>query len=184
MGYARRAGCDPLSPPVQYAYGCGAGAGRVALCLGWLWQSLHSQIHPRWRNIATWGGPGHGPGDFSIVHNIGCDRTGRLLVCDRENDRIQLFDPDGNYLEEWTGLEMPGDVWITPYNTIYVAEQGGSGHVSVWSPDGRLISRFSGAPGGVLEAPHGICVDAQGSIYVAKIGGPGRGQRLQKFARV
>lgn len=135
-------------------------------------------------HVATWGEPGRGPGQFAIVHNIGCDNTGRLLVCDRDNNRVQLFDPDGNYLEEWTDVEGPGDVWITPDNTIYIVEQGGHGHVSVWSPDGRRISRFSGAPGGVLQAPHGICVDAEGSIYVAEIGGPGRGQRLQKFARV
>ena len=56
--------------------------------------------------------------------------------------------------------------------------------VSVFSPEGRLISRFSGSPGGVLEAPHGICVDDEGSVYVAEIGGNGRGQRLQKFAQV
>jgi sugar lactone lactonase YvrE len=40
------------------------------------------------------------------------------------------------------------------------------------------------APAGVLEAPHGLCVDAEGSIYIAEIGGPGRGPRLQKFAGV
>jgi sugar lactone lactonase YvrE len=35
-----------------------------------------------------------------------------------------------------------------------------------------------------LEAPHGICVDDEGSIYVAEIGGGNRGQRFQKFTRV
>ena len=133
--------------------------------------------------LLTWGEAGSGPGQFAVVHNIGCDRTGRLLVCDRENNRIQVFDPDGKFISQWTGLEAPGDVWITPDNTIYVAEQGGYGHVSVWTPDGERISRFSGAPGGVLQAPHGICVDDEGSIYVAEIGAGDRGQRLQKFAR-
>ena len=64
-----------------------------------------------------------------------------------------------------------------------MAEQGGFGHVSIWSADGKRISRFSGSPGGVLQAPHGLCVDDEGSIYVAEIGAGDRGQRLQKFAR-
>ncbi len=134
-------------------------------------------------HLMAWGEAGSGPGQFAVVHNIGCDKTGRVLVCDRENDRIQLFDPDGEFIEEWNDLEMPGDVWVTDDNTIYVAEQGGYGHVSVWSPDGKRISRFSGASGGVLQAPHGICVDDEGSVYVAEIGGEDRGQRLQKFVR-
>lgn len=135
-------------------------------------------------HLTTWGEAGNGPGQFAVVHNIGFDKTGRLLVCDRENNRIQIFDPDGDFLAEWTDVSAPGDVWVTDDNTIYVAEQGGHGHVSVWSPAGELISRFSGSPGGVVEAPHGICVDNEGSIYVAEIGEHGHGQRLQKFARV
>jgi DNA-binding beta-propeller fold protein YncE len=134
-------------------------------------------------HLLAWGEAGGGPGQFAVVHNIGCDRTGRLLVCDRENNRIQVFDPDGKFIEQWTDVQSPGDVWITPDNTIYVAEQGGYGRVSVWTPEGKLISRFSGAEGGVLQAPHGICVDDEGSIYVAEIGAGDRGQRLQKFAR-
>ena len=70
---------------------------------------------------------GSGPGQFALVHNIGCDKTGRVLVCDRENNRIQIFDPDGKFMEMWTDVMMPGDVWITDDNTIYVAEQGGGG---------------------------------------------------------
>ncbi len=135
-------------------------------------------------HLLTWGEPGNGPGQFAVVHNIGCDKTGRVLICDREKNSIQIFDPDGKHMETWTDVVAPGDVWITDDNTIYVVEQGASGRVSVFSPEGKLISRFSGSPGGVLEAPHGICVDDEGSIYVAEIGGDGRGQRLQKFAQV
>ena len=129
----------------------------------------------------SWGGPGSGPGEFAVVHNLGCDRDGRVIVCDRENNRIQLFDPDGAFMEEWADLSMPGDVWITDDNMVYVAEQGESGHLSVWTPRGECISRFSGSPGGVLECPHGLCVDDEGGIYVAEIG---HAQRVQKFARV
>ena len=135
-------------------------------------------------HVTTWGEAGNGPGQFSVVHNIGCDKTGRVLVCDRENDRIQIFDPDGKHMETWTDVIAPGDVWVTDDNTVYVVEQGGMGRVSVWSSEGELLSRFAGSEGGVLEAPHGICVDDEGSIYVAEIGGEGRGERLQKFARL
>ena len=140
---------------------------------------------PAGEHLLTWGQAGSGPGEFAVVHNIGCDKTGRVLICDRENNRIQIFDPDGKHIETWGELLAPGDVWITDDNTLYVAEQGGGGgRVSVFSPAGELISRFSGAQGGVLEAAHGICVDDEGSIYVAEIGAGNRGQRLQKFARV
>ena len=106
-------------------------------------------------HLMAWGEAGSGPGQFAVVHNIGCDKTGRVLVCDRENDRIQLFDPDGEFIEEWNDLEMPGDVWVTDDNTIYVAEQGGYGHVSVWSPDGKRISRFSGTSAACFRPPTG-----------------------------
>ena len=135
-------------------------------------------------HLLTWGEPGSGPGQFAVVHNIGCDREGRVLVCDRENDRIQIFDPDGVFIEEWTDVSMPGDVWITEEGMIYVVEQSDFGRASVWTPAGECLSRFSGSQGGVLEAPHGVCVDDEGSIYVAEIGAGDLGQRIQKFARV
>ncbi len=129
------------------------------------------------KHLFSWGEGGNGPGQFAVVHNIGCDRTGRVLVCDRENNRIQIFDSDGAFIEEWTDLVGPGGVCIAKDNMIYVAEHGGDS-VSVWSPEGERISRFSGPD---VKSAHGICVDDEGSIYVAEIN---RGQRLQKFVRV
>lgn len=134
--------------------------------------------------VKSWGEAGSGPGQFAVVHNIGFDKLGRLLVCDRENNRIQLFDQEGAFIEEWTDVSMPGDVWITDDGMIYVVEQGTGGHVSVWTPEGECISRFSGAKGGIVQAPHGLAVDKEGSIYVAEIGAGDVGQRLLKFARV
>ena len=72
------------------------------------------------------------------------------------------------YIEEWTDLSMPGDVWITEDGMIYVVEQGDFGRASVWTPAGECLSRFSGSLGGVLESPHGVCVDDEGSIYAAE----------------
>ena len=40
-------------------------------------------------------------------------------------------------METWTDVTAPGDVWVTDDNTIYVVEQGESGRVSVWSPEGE-----------------------------------------------
>jgi DNA-binding beta-propeller fold protein YncE len=170
----------PFNMPTGVALGLD---GALYIADGYGNRCVH-KYSPEGEHLLSWGEAGREPGQFAVVHNLGCDREGRVLVCDRENNRIQIFDADGKYMEQWTDLSAPGDVWITPDNTVYVVEQGESGHLSVWSPRGERLSRFSGSPGGVLEAPHGLCVDEEGSVYVAEIGGDGRGKRVQKFARV
>ena len=62
--------------------------------------------------VLSWGQPGAGPGEFALLHNVGVDSRGRVFICDRENDRIQLFDQEGNYLEQWSDFTGPGDVWF------------------------------------------------------------------------
>src|SRR5881396_1487602 len=55
----------------------------------------------------SWGEPGTGPGQFMIPHGIAVHEDGRVFVCDRENDRIQIFSPDGEFLAEWTDVQRP-----------------------------------------------------------------------------
>lgn len=131
--------------------------------------------------LLSWGRQGAGPGEFALPHNIWVDSWSRVFICDRQNNRIQIFNEQGEFLEEWTDLQMPGDLWIKD-DVAYVIEQGGGCGVSIWTLDGDLITRWRGNEGpgkGTLESGHGICVDSQGSIYVTELSG-----QVRKFQHV
>jgi len=51
--------------------------------------------------IKSWGRKGMGPGEFDLPHTIALDSRGRVIVGDRQNNRIQVFDPDGKHLATW-----------------------------------------------------------------------------------
>ncbi len=132
----------------------------------------------------TWGEGGEGPGQFSIVHNIGVDSKSRVYVCDRENYRIQIFDADGKYLTEWRDLNFPADVFITKNDEIFVAEIGGkkTPRISVLDTSGKVLSRWDNATGegkGAIMSPHGIWLDSRGDMYVTEL----NHKRIQKFAK-
>ena len=134
-------------------------------------------------HLLSWGSPGTSPGEFALVHNISVDKNGRVMACDRENNRIQIFDGDGVFLEQWTDLHMPGDIWIRD-DLVYVVEQSDAGGVSIWDLDGSLITRWHGdrGPGkGTMTAGHGITVDSQGSVYVAELAPAGQVQKFQRL---
>jgi DNA-binding beta-propeller fold protein YncE len=50
------------------------------------------------------------------------DTRGRLFVGDRENNRIQIFDQDGNLLDQWRQFGRPSGIFIAKDDTIYVAD--------------------------------------------------------------
>jgi DNA-binding beta-propeller fold protein YncE len=60
----------------------------------------------RW--VKTWGERGTGPGQFNILHSIANDANGNIYVADRTNRRIQVFDPDGKFLRQFT-IDVPFD---------------------------------------------------------------------------
>jgi len=104
-------------------------------------------------------------------------------VADRENSRIQRFDAEGNYLDEWTNVERPMDIFITPDDTVFVAED--TSRVSIYNLQGELLARWGedgSAPGQFADAPHSIWVDDEGSIYIGEV--PTLHDRVQKFRRV
>ena len=123
----------------------------------------------------------NGPGEFVNLHNIGVDKLGRVYICDRENDRIQIFDNDGNYLQQWDIIE-PNDLFIQD-ELIYVASD--KTWISIWDLKGENLARFGGnesAPSKpIMESVHGISVDNQGSIFITETVVNGRVTKLQRL---
>src|SRR5207249_1695618 len=72
--------------------------------------------------LASWGEPGTGPGQFMLPHGIAVHPDGRVFVCDRENDRIQVFSPDGEFLAEWTDVQRPTQLAFDAEGRAFVAE--------------------------------------------------------------
>ena len=156
--------------------------GEIFVSDGYGGHRVH-KFSPNGELLLSWGTRGNGPGEFALLHNIWVDKSSRVFICDRENNRLQLFDDQGGFLEEWTDLTMPGDIWIKD-DVVYVVEQGQKGGVSIWSLEGELITRWHGHEGagkGSMMSGHGICVDSEGSIYVAELPPAERVQKFQKL---
>jgi len=62
--------------------------------------------------LATWGGRGDGPGAFTTPHAIWVDRFDHVLVADRENNRVQVFDRAGTWLTDWRDFYHPMKIWV------------------------------------------------------------------------
>jgi peptidylglycine monooxygenase len=113
--------------------------------------------------LESWGRPGKGPGEFTTPHAIWVDRSERVLVADRENDRVQVFDRAGRYLAEWGDFYHPMDIYEDADGLIYVTDQ--IPRLSQLAPDGRLIGRCRPS----FNTPHGIWGNADGAIFLAEM---------------
>ena len=113
--------------------------------------------------IKTWGGQGSGPGAFTTPHAIAVDSRGRVLVGDRENNRVQIFDRAGKYLAEWGDFYHPMQIWIDDRDLVFVTDQ--IPRISLLTLDGKLVGRCRGA----INGAHGLCGDAEGNLYLSEL---------------
>ena len=138
--------------------------------------------------IRSWGEPGTGPGQFNLPHAVFVLSDGRVMVADRENDRIQFFSPEGKYLDQWTHVQRPTDIFVDRQGLVYVSELwwrvGQSsfvhgpircdlpGRLSVLDLNGNVLLRWCSADrcaAGNFIAPHTLCVDSRGDLYVGEV---------------
>jgi sugar lactone lactonase YvrE len=135
--------------------------------------------------IKAWGKWGKGgAGEFDQPHAFALDSKGRLFIADRGNNRIQIYDQDGNHLETgWEQFSRISGLWIDKSDTLYAADSE-SGSIEPERPEwkrGIRIGKVSDKkvlffiPDPVettrnTSAAEGIAVDAKGNIYGAEVG--------------
>lgn len=105
------------------------------------------------------GEEGAEPGQLKVPHGVGIDSRGRILVNDSDNQRISVFDSDATFVETWP-FPSRGGIVVSADDTVYVSDvNAGAVHVL---RDGELLDTIS-----VEGRPHGLAVDADGSVYVS-----------------
>jgi sugar lactone lactonase YvrE len=144
--------------------------------------------------IKEWGKKGSGRGEMSEPHTIAMDSRGRLFVGDRENNRIVIFDQEGQVIDEWRQFGRPSGIFITPDDTIYVADsESGPDTGARELPGIRKGIRIGSARDGSVSAfiedmepatpdhsgAEGVGVDAQGNVYGAVV----RRQMLERHVK-
>jgi hypothetical protein len=147
----------------------------------------NSRVHrfsPDGKHLLSWGEPGSRPGQFSLPHSIVVTSDDRVLVCDRENFRVQVFSVDGKFLDLWhlhrpaaiTMSAEPSPLFFVCEHTPHPIQKGVpnlGGCIRVLDYEGSELTRFGGElpghePGQFME-PHSIAVDSRGDVYVAEV---------------
>lgn len=135
--------------------------------------------------LTAWGRKGSGDGEFSTVHGIAVDAKRRVYVVDRNNARIQIFDENGAYLDQWPDFSSPTRIMITQDQFAWVSESGvggttgGANRILKYDLDGKLLTYWGTQgtfPGG-MAGPHDFSVDAEGSLYISN----GLDHRVDKY---
>jgi peptidylamidoglycolate lyase len=140
--------------------------------------------------VAQWGTPGQTLGAFKLPHGIAIDAQGRIIVCDRENHRLQFFDSNGIALEAWSGdhIGKPYGVATAPDGRVLIIDGGlpslksaARGKAVVLDANGQVLETIGsyGSGPGQFRLGHDIAIGPDGTIYVAE----GTGERVQKFVR-
>ncbi|HAM73360.1 MAG TPA: 6-bladed beta-propeller [Verrucomicrobiales bacterium] len=135
--------------------------------------------------VKAFGGPGKEEGKFQTCHGIGLDlRQGKplLLVCNRNNNRVEYWDTDGNFVKIiQKDLRMPAAVHIRGDYAIFPELQG---RVTVLGKDGSIVAQVGDNPEasqranfglaqehwkeGICNSPHGASIDPEGNLIVSE----------------
>jgi streptogramin lyase len=141
--------------------------------------------------IKAWGKKGPAPGEFDEPHAIAIDSQGRVFVADRgKNVRIQIFDPNGNFIAEWKHLGRPSGLYIDARDNLYVGDTLPGGKRVAGKKDGIWVANakhgqviaFIPEPGLTAElsdSPEGVAADALGNVYGAQT----NSRNLRKYAK-
>ena len=123
---------------------------------------------------------GKGPGEFDIAHDVALDEKGRIYVADRENYRVQIFDPAGKLVQTWDKVGSPwGLAYSEKDGMMYICD-GYNNRIVKVNREGQVVGSYGkyGKIPGRFDFVHHMAIDSKGAIYAAEI----KNWRVQKFA--
>lgn len=162
------------------------------------------QVTKDGRFVGAFGRLGRGRGEFMGPHALAFDSQGRLFVADRSNNRIQIFDQQMRWLDEWRHFGRPSGIAILPDDTLIVSDSESGAEIDgpPAAPEGggRMVRnpgwengiRVGSAKDGSLRyfipgtRPEGLAADELGNIFAGLTGGCDKspsGGCLQKWVR-
>jgi DNA-binding beta-propeller fold protein YncE len=126
------------------------------------------------------------------VHCVRLSADGLVYVCDRVNDRIQIFRRDGSFVQEFRVEPQTlanGSVWDLVLSNdpqqryIFIVDGANNQVIVLARADGAVLSKFSqsGRMAGQFKWVHNVAIDSKGNLYTAEVG---FGRRAQKFNRL
>ena len=147
-------------------------------------------------HLFSFGEWGTEPGKFRQPHGLAMDSKGRLFVADRGNDRIQIFDQDGELLDVWYQFSRNSGIHIDKHDVLYAADSE-SGSVNPDHGDWLRGIRVGSAVTGEVEffipdpdpdcrgtcTAEGVVADKHGNIFGAEVGPVGGVKRYTRPAR-
>ncbi len=137
----------------------------------------------RWGQRGEEGGNEKRPGYFNTVHGIAVDHQRRVYVVDRSNRRLQIFDENGKFLNQWYlgDLSATYNIEITEDQVMWLSDGHGNFKMYKYDLNGRMLyewgTKGSQTPG-ELWGVHQFSVDSDGNLYTAEVWG-GRPQKFR-----
>lgn len=169
-------GGPPFNQPCGLAF---SESGDLFIADGYGNARVH-RFSPEGELRLSWGEPGTGQGQFNLPHDVWVDSRGRVLVADRENNRVQCFTPDGRFQSVWpTELIGPAAIAVDADDIVYIPEHN-SGHFSILNLDGESLARWGGD---VHKSCHGVAVDSHRDLYFVQPPAGGGSRVIVKYRR-
>jgi DNA-binding beta-propeller fold protein YncE len=132
--------------------------------------SVEAQQELQYSYLSEWGSSGTDNGQFQLPWSLTLDSSGNVYVVDRNNARIQKFDPNGNFIDKWSmGNLSPVGIARDSLDNIYVtAIDNGANIVTKFSNQGTFISRWNVAgPTPQVDTQNAIAIDTANNVYVS-----------------
>ena len=156
------------------------------------WTAKMMKFDATGKMVKEWGKWGNGDGDFDQPHALAFDSKGLLYVGDRNNNRIQVFDQEGNFKEKFYQFSRPSGIYIDKNDNLYVADSESKSvsrnhqdwlrGIRIGSLKDKKVTAFIPDPSPDAtgtSAAEGVVVDAKGNVFGAEVGP----QRVSRYTK-